>query len=187
MTARFRRFVGRAISPAANLAAPPVTELFLLFPPYCRGRMYAARARLPRGNVFGFVYAVPGVCRGGIYASRQGCALRGGCGMTARFRRFVGRAISPAAQCVIYNLRPGNGQRHNVRRAACMRPLQTGANMQQSVNGWRRGQDPALQCQTNNIQTANAQYPRRFVHRIQTKSWGCTLRCSPSGLTSSES
>ena len=44
------------------------------------GRMHAARGRSPCGDVFGFVYAIPGVCRGGIYASRQGCAPRGVCG-----------------------------------------------------------------------------------------------------------
>ena len=94
-----------------------------------RGRIHAARGRLPCGNVFGFVYAVPGVCRGGNYASRQGCATRGVCGQYGRFPRFVGRAFTPAA---------------NV----------------------RRGQDPALQCETNNMRPLKQATPHGFTGRI---------------------
>ena len=131
--------------------------------------MHAARGRLPCGNVFGFVYAIPGVCRGGIYASRQGCAPRGVCGKTSRFPRFVGRGLDPAAPMIFQN------NFYNVRRARS--PALQGKNKHQTDpvpanaapfrgpqpcgpynvgqtpynpypgGGLRRGQDPALPCE----------------------------------------
>ena len=52
LVARSRRSVGRGLDPAANPARCPYT-VYRLFALHCRGRMYAARARPPYGNVFG--------------------------------------------------------------------------------------------------------------------------------------
>ena len=45
--------------------------LCLLFPLYGRGRMYAARARLPHDNVFWLATAFPLLCRAGVHARRN--------------------------------------------------------------------------------------------------------------------
>ena len=94
----------RSETPPA-FAGGPVCGKRLLYPlacclrPVCRGRMHAARSRLPCCNVFlrRRVYLIR---RGGIHAARQRCAPRGVCWETNRFRRFVGRAISPAAPMI---------------------------------------------------------------------------------------
>ena len=92
----------RSETPPA-FAGGPVCGKHLLYPfagcsrSVRRGRMYAARDRLPCCNGFWLAYAVPGVCRGGIHASRQGFTPRGVCGKYDRFPYPVGRAFTPAA------------------------------------------------------------------------------------------
>ena len=57
-----------------------------------RGRMYAARACSPYGNVFGFVYAVALFVGAADMPPGRGVPSRGVCGKSGRFPRFVGRA-----------------------------------------------------------------------------------------------
>ena len=66
------------------------------FRPVCRGRMYAARACSPYGNVFGFVYAVALFVGAAYMPPGRGVPSRGVPGKYGRFRRFVGRAFTPA-------------------------------------------------------------------------------------------
>ena len=85
---QYRFFPAGTAHPGSRSETPPafaggnVCGKHLLYPftyhsrPVRRGRMHAARARLPHGNVFLRVRGTL-ICRGGIYASRQGCAPRG--------------------------------------------------------------------------------------------------------------
>ena len=112
------------------------------------------------------------VCRGRIYAARQGCAPRGVYGKNGRLPRFVGRGLDPAEPMIfqiIYVGQPppqpkngfvgqtGTGRMH---AAPTNREKRHTNRKWATRGGWRRGQDPALQCKIHAMQTINSQ-PRR--------------------------
>ena len=133
----------RGQSPAA-----PVCGKRLLCPLACRsrpvrrGRMHAARARLPAMPFLRCV-GVWSMRRGGIHAARQGCALRGVCGKCGRLSRSVGRDLGPAApvcgKCLPYPFtcrsRPvRRGRMHAARQGfAVTQGSRLGARLRRSV------------------------------------------------------
>ena len=93
-----------------------------------RGRMHAARGRLPDGDVFWSMYAVPLFVGEAYMPPGRGERSRGVCGEIDRSRYSVGRAFTPAANIAFFKNhrcsgvktppyrarqtpgRPGNGQ-----------------------------------------------------------------------------
>ena len=150
-----------------------------------RGRMHAARGRLPDGDVFWSMYAVPLFVGEAYMPPGRGERSRGVCGEIDRSRYSVGRAFTPAANIAFfknhrcsgvktppYRARqiPGRpGQRampRTVSRAASMPPLRIDQTPSQPKNGmakqtWRAACMRPLQCGAYAIRTI----PGRAQHR----------------------